>query len=158
MQEQCIDQTEDGDVRTDAESECENGYGCETRTLPQDAPAVAQIQIERFEQISAAGVAALFLDLLYAPKFPRSRTPRLLRGHSRSDVFLDLALQVKAHFVAQFPLKNLLSKERAKTVNKAFKLAHGATPLYCLQNEANCGRQTLPVRFLRLKIFSSGPC
>src|SRR5260221_383667 len=57
---------EDGGVGADAESEGENRDRSEARRLSQRAQSVAHIVHERFEEVRAAGVAALLFDLLEA--------------------------------------------------------------------------------------------
>src|SRR5690348_5795692 len=58
-----IDQAEDGRVGANAESEGQNGDGCEPRIPAQLAQAVAQILKQGLEPLESPGCAHVLLDL-----------------------------------------------------------------------------------------------
>ena len=65
-EENRIYKRKDGRICADAESECQHRDSSEARRLSQRAQSVAHIVHERFEEVRAAGVAALLFDLLEA--------------------------------------------------------------------------------------------
>ena len=68
MENNSIDQAEDGGGGSDAESEREHGDRGKSRSLPQSARGVTQILYERFQKAQSLFVAALFLGLFDSTK------------------------------------------------------------------------------------------
>src|SRR6202030_4175671 len=78
-----VDETEDGGVRANSESQREHGNCSEAGILAQHARGVAQILKESFEPNAGADFADAFFHLFHAACFYTGRALSLFRIHSR---------------------------------------------------------------------------
>src|SRR5580700_8022719 len=116
-----IGNAKDGRICCDSQGENGDGEKCKTRALAKHTKTIAYVFNEIFDVIRTVRVAAIFLDLLDAAEFAHGSATGLLRGHSRGQIFFDLALEVKTHFRAKFPFDGTPAKQRAEPVRKVLE-------------------------------------
>ena len=104
LEQNSVDDAEDGGVRADAESEGENRNRGEAEILAHHAERVTRVGDESFEPEAAALLAAIFLDAFYRAELQRRLASRFIGRHAGSEVRGHLLFEVMAHLLAELPL------------------------------------------------------
>src|SRR5215472_7159346 len=99
LQENPFDYAEDHGVGGYAKRQSEDSDGAEARGFAQDAHRVAEVMNQHLNELQAAGLAALLLDLRQATEFQTRAPLGLFARQPRSHVFVDLLLKMKPEFV-----------------------------------------------------------
>ena len=99
LEQNSVDDAEDGGVRADAESEGENRNRGEAEILAHHAERVTRVGDESFEPEAAALLAAIFLDAFYRAELQRRLASRFIGRHSCGDVGGGLLLDVETQLV-----------------------------------------------------------
>ena len=87
LEEDAVDDSEDGGIGADAEGEREDGDGGEGRILAQAADGVAHVLHEDFEGGTDADVADILFDLFHTAEIAAGFLERAFSGHAAADVF-----------------------------------------------------------------------
>src|ERR1700722_17315362 len=95
MKQQSIDEAENGRVRSDAKRQRQHRDGHKSRRLCEYAQAVTQILQENFEEVNAACIAALFLNLICSAEFQSCAAHGFFARQSGTNVLLHQLLEVK---------------------------------------------------------------
>ena len=110
-QKQSVDQRENTDVRTDADSEDRDRDDSENRARKQPAKSVPQVAPEILGDTETLYVATFFLDRLHTPQADECHAARLLRSHAPTDVLLDIQLQVRLQLRVELALDALATEQ-----------------------------------------------
>lgn len=109
LQKNSVNGREDRRVRSDSQSQREDGDRRVRRVAPKSPQAVAQVLPDRFEEAAPPGVAALFLDLVQASEAPLRRGAGFFGGHPLSHVLGRFHLEVETDLFAQLLVEPPLS-------------------------------------------------
>ena len=110
-----FEQAEDRGVGADAESQEEERGGPESGPFHERAAGIARVAHRVFDEPCAAGVAALFTDLLQAAELDGSSASRFGFAHPVAHVVGNLALQVIAQFHVELTLEPRTAHQSAAT-------------------------------------------
>ncbi len=113
-----IDDAEDGSIGADAEREREDGHGGNQRVSPKESTGVSKILNERLDRWKPSPVAILFLNLFNAAELLQRSGARVDWIHSVRDFLLDLQLDVRPDLIIQLSFEACLVEERTKALEK----------------------------------------
>ena len=104
LEQNGVDDAEDGGVRADAEGEGENRNRGEAGILAHHAERVTRVGDESFEPEAAALLAAIFFYAFHCAELQRRLASRFVGRHSSCDVCGGLLLDVETQLVVRLLL------------------------------------------------------
>ena len=126
---QLVGQAEDGRIGADRHGNGDHGCNQQHRLPHERAQRVTQILRDVFEECDAARIATLLFDESHRTEHADRRRACVGRAHARSDVLVNLLLQVQLNLTLQRRLHAVPVKERREAKAQAVNQSrHGCAP------------------------------
>jgi hypothetical protein len=154
-----VDKAEDGSIRADSQGQHKDGNTSEPRRFTQPAESVLDVLRQSLNQMNAAGLAALFLDLVRAAKHKTGLAASFRERQARLDKFIDLPVDMKMQLIVEFSLHGLAAKQSTEANQEVshHRPLLGSSSMVCLlrglQHLGNGRGERLPVALFRFQMF-----